>query len=85
MATSIEHYQEAERLLAFAASPSIRGDAVANTVATAQVHATLALAAVTAMRGATTNAGLSVDDGLAWMQAASVECVPSLEEGADGD
>lgn len=45
--TGPEHYREAERLLNFAASPAGEAEGVERTVAAAQVHATLALAAVT--------------------------------------
>ena len=73
MATSIEHYQEAERLIRMSWEDDREPENAAGLVARAQVHATLAFAAVTATRGATTNMGLSVDDGLAWVTAASVE------------
>ena len=46
--TGPEHYQEAERLLAFASSPAASGNVEADqALKAAQVHATLALAAAT--------------------------------------
>jgi len=46
-----EHYQAAELLLAEAAEQP--GEASARSIATAQVHATLALVAATALHGVT--------------------------------
>lgn len=48
-----EHYQEAERLLEYATTPPDERDFTARSaelIAAAQVHATLALAAATALR-----------------------------------
>jgi hypothetical protein len=50
--TGIEHYREAERLIDEANSRTDRfpSDEYAQTIAEAQVHATLALAAATALK-----------------------------------
>ncbi|MFE0808160.1 hypothetical protein ACFW34_11840 [Streptomyces sp. NPDC058848] len=80
--TGPEHYREAERLLAVAASSDQTTYEGANpeadrTIAEAQVHATLALAAATAMSG--TQNGMARVDFNAWGAVAGVP----LEE--DGD
>lgn len=59
MATGTEHYQEAERLLR-----------EQGKLAAAQVHATLALAAATAL-GRVTDGGPTSADRSAWIAAAS--------------
>ena len=76
MTTSIEHYHEAERLLAIAKSlksDGYHGDqtaTVANTVAMAQAHATLALAGATGLNR--TRRGNAAADHDAWSRVASV-------------
>ncbi|MEV5129240.1 hypothetical protein AB0K87_01755 [Streptomyces sp. NPDC053705] len=45
--TGPEHYREAEALLASASGNFLRGEDTSSALAAAQVHATLALAAVT--------------------------------------
>lgn len=48
----VEHYAEAERLLALAAEELHEGDAIHwSAIASAQAHATLALAAATTLAG----------------------------------
>ena len=47
--TGPEHYREAEKHLASAAQNFLRGDDAASALAAAQVYATLALAAATAL------------------------------------
>lgn len=62
--TGPEHYQAAEELLDVAAKTA-NGDALERyAVAAAQVHATLALAAATAMDGAD-------PQGVAWLEVTS--------------
>lgn len=67
--TGPEHYQEAERLIAGAADlespPPVSGMTRADCVAVAQVHATLALAAVTTHHMVAT----SGDDRQRWSEA----------------
>lgn len=79
------HYQEAEQLLSRAVSAE-RGDSYDARMlltAWAGVHATLALAAATALNDA--KAGLvGTDDFDAWCQAASV-AAPIPPETADGE
>lgn len=70
------HYQEAEVLLARAKNTGLEGDlCTANLLAAAQVHATLALAAATAMGAPVEDdlAGLTIEDREAWYQAAGVK------------
>lgn len=74
-----QHYEAAERLLRSAhelaliegADPEVRDRAVMATVAEAQVHATLALAAATAL-GLSDRDGMRMGDGEAWEAACSV-------------
>lgn len=67
--TGPEHYREAERLLTVGVGQ--RGsDTDRICVAAAQVHATLALAAATALSDP--NDGMPVPDWTAWNQAAAV-------------
>lgn len=47
--TGPEHYREAEKHLAVAAKNFLAGDDTSSALAAAQVHATLALAAATAL------------------------------------
>ncbi|OLT36737.1 hypothetical protein BJF79_30670 [Actinomadura sp. CNU-125] len=63
--TGPEHYQRAEELLD--RSDGDDPETAAVRVAQAQVHATLALAAATAMTGIH---GMPYDDGVAWAKAA---------------
>lgn len=72
--TGPEHYREAERL--------IRDARIPEDLTQAQVHATLALAAATAMAGRPTRSGLAegsridgmdTDDYVAWNDACGVE------------
>jgi hypothetical protein len=74
--TGPEHYREAERLLAESQTihrPNDEGHCEADrTIAEAQVHATLALAAATALNDNATDAGgLPLEDFTAWAEAAS--------------
>ena len=73
--TGPEHYSEAERLLAVA--NDYEEDNAPKTAATrraaAQVHATLALAAATALAGNPSREGLPSDDWKAWYAAVSVK------------
>lgn len=84
MATSIGHYLEAERLLrrADALSPSAAEEQALLLLQEAQVHATLALAAVTAMSQGFD--GPPLRDYDAWFKAASVEA-PIPAEADDPD
>lgn len=71
--TGPEHYREAERLLAIVAPiPATAEDAPANAsiVAEAQAHATLALAAATALVSYRDN-GMTEGDRSAWYRTAS--------------
>lgn len=74
-----EHYREAERLLAAVVgddqSPCLDDSnrIVANTIAAAQVHATLALAAATALADAEF---VIRDDTRQWMAATVSTCPP---------
>lgn len=71
MATGPEHYREAERLLVAAGIPLRSGEPRIDRIAAARVHATLALAAATAL-GRLGEYGLPYkDDRKAWVAAAS--------------
>jgi hypothetical protein len=67
------HYREAERLIKQANSivDGFPSDAYAQTLAEAQVHATLALAAATAMNDGSD--GMDVSDWNGWRAVAHVE------------
>lgn len=65
--TGPEHYGEAERLLD-AASSTLPANAVANALVAAQVHATLALAAATALQVG--GREMSPADAEGWRKAA---------------
>jgi hypothetical protein len=69
--TGPEHYAEAGRLLADAGGKAgvVPAPLLALTVAQAQVHATLALAAATALRGE--QGDMPADDRAAWVRLAS--------------
>lgn len=74
MASGPEHYREAERLLEYGPHDEQEPERVLRDFAEAQVHATLALAAATAMgapAGAQTNA-----DRRTWLDAASAHVKP---------
>lgn len=73
--TGPEHYERAERLLAEVRELDL--DDVAETIAIAQVHATLALAAATALNDA--NGGMAISEHRAWVQAV---CQPPRETGS---
>jgi hypothetical protein len=66
------HYREAERLVRYANGipDGFPGDEFAQTMAQAQVHATLALAAATALR-VTTPEGMGREDKQAWREVAA--------------
>ena len=66
--TGPEHYLEAEKALAGTTHLERGAAADMSLLAEAQVHATLALAAATALRGAE---GLPTEDRHAWSDAAS--------------
>jgi hypothetical protein len=68
--TGPEHYREAERIVRRVADASTSTVAV-RWAAEAQVHATLALAAATALNDA--DEGMALDDHHAWRMAASAE------------
>ena len=65
--TGPEHYREAERLLAISSSDN------PVTAAEAQVHATLALAAATALNDSGSGDGLPYPDWSAWIELAGVK------------
>lgn len=72
MATGPEHYREAEDWLTVADNAVSKSSPhVAMAAAMAQAHATLALAAATALNDA--DGGTSPDDYRAWRRVASVE------------
>lgn len=76
MTTGPEHYREAERLLDLASNALVEDHTVrANyCLAEAQVHATLALAAATALNDHDPNGeGMPVADFRAWRETVSVE------------
>ncbi|MDH6610243.1 hypothetical protein M2164_005878 [Streptomyces sp. SAI-208] len=72
--TGPEHYQEAERLLAESAVDGAEGTYFVRpeNLAAAQAHATLALAAATALSAPVEDdlAGFTVEDRDAWFKAA---------------
>lgn len=63
--TGPEHYREAEAHLASAAQSFVRGDDPTSALAAAQAHATLALAAATALQ--------VPEEWRAWKEAAGGE------------
>lgn len=67
--TGPEHYTEAQRRLLMAWEEDSTPERSTQLVAEAQVHATLALAAATALRDS--NGRLPSKDSWAWQQAAS--------------
>ncbi|MFD9630142.1 hypothetical protein [Streptomyces violascens] len=73
--TGPEHYREAERLLTEAAAEGAEGTYFVRpeSLAAAQVHATLALAAATALIDSGGGTGMPIDDYHAWAKAASQE------------
>ncbi|MFE0727908.1 hypothetical protein ACFW2X_06590 [Streptomyces antibioticus] len=73
--TGPEHYCEAEAHLASAARDFLRGEDTSSALAAAQVHATLALAAATAMQAPVDGAepGMSSPEYAAWYEAAGVK------------
>jgi len=89
--TGPEHYMQAEQLLA-GRDFTIEGETFHNApsyrdVAAAQVHATLALAAATAMQAGVDGmeAGMGSDEGYAWYVAAGVRPVRSEDEPTNED
>lgn len=70
-----EHYREAERLLKSADDNFLRTGKPGSALDAAQVHATLALAAATAMRATVdgTELGVSEAEFQAWYDAAGVK------------
>ncbi|HEY6279510.1 MAG TPA: hypothetical protein VIX86_24635 [Streptosporangiaceae bacterium] len=64
------HYLAAERMLSSARSPQGRGEEEMATLAAAQIHATLALAAATAMNDS--SGGMGAYDYDAWREIVSV-------------
>lgn len=83
-----EHYRQAERLLALAGASkqtSYEGEnpEADRDIAAAQVHATLALAAATAMAAPVDDeiAGFTVEDREAWYAAAGTKSVPRGDAG----
>jgi hypothetical protein len=75
--TGAWHYTEAERLVRYANGipDGFPGDEFAQTMAQAQVHATLALAAATALR-VTSPEGMNSADKQAWREAAATPQKP---------
>ncbi|GGY81399.1 hypothetical protein CP967_08465 [Streptomyces nitrosporeus] len=71
MATGPEHYREAERRLTMAWEENSPQDRSTQLVAEAQVHATLALAAATALNDA--EDGMPVAEFQAWRHAAGTK------------
>ena len=67
--TGPEHYEHAEMLLDMASDEDFGTEAEQSRFTAAQVHATLALAAATALGG--DGDGLPADDWDAWYKAAS--------------
>ncbi|MCM1974596.1 hypothetical protein [Streptomyces sp. G1] len=68
-----EHYTRAEQLLREVRDGHQEGTDVAAILAAAQVHATLALAAATALNdNAADSGGMPLEDFDAWVQAAAV-------------
>ncbi|MFL4904630.1 hypothetical protein ACJ6WF_15950 [Streptomyces sp. MMS24-I2-30] len=68
-----EHYTRAEQLLREVRDGHQEGTDVAAILASAQVHATLALAAATALNDNAADAGgLPLEDFRAWAEAAGV-------------
>jgi hypothetical protein len=87
--TGPEHYREAEALLRKArrfAQGDLENPGLAAAIATeAQAHATLALAAATALAAPTAgddNAGLKAEEWDAWAKAAATHPEPVVEGGA---
>nr|WP_119589208.1 hypothetical protein [Streptomyces scabiei] len=74
MATGPEHYDQAEKLLEESATALHPSDA-ARIIAEAQVHATLALAAATAMSAPVegSEAGMGSPEFAAWYEIAGVK------------
>ncbi|MER6492636.1 hypothetical protein [Streptomyces griseorubiginosus] len=70
--TGPEHYLEAERLLKSGADNFLRYGSAGSALDAAQVHATLALAAATALSAPVEDdlAGFTVEDRDAWFKAA---------------
>ena len=82
--TGPEHYREAERLAAESYHED-RWESADKLLARAQIHATLALAAATAMNGVTCGEGLPVWDADAWQDTAGTQPevgVPAEMDGA---
>ncbi|MFE5215985.1 MULTISPECIES: hypothetical protein [unclassified Streptomyces] len=74
MASGPEHYEEAEQLLAAAADTDMGSDLERYRLAAAQVHATLALAAATALNDPDPNGdGMREKDYRAWIKVAGEE------------
>ncbi|MFE6868364.1 hypothetical protein ACFVFS_17580 [Kitasatospora sp. NPDC057692] len=69
--TGPEHYREAEALLSEASRNFLRGDDPMPALVTAQAHATLALAAATALSSSQED-GMGLADYEAWYATASV-------------
>lgn len=72
--TGPEHYRKAEHRLLMAWEEDRTPEDVRHLVAEAQAHATLALAAATAMNGAQN--GMPIPDFKAWDQVAGVPSAP---------
>jgi hypothetical protein len=77
--TGAEHYQEAQRLLAVCAGPQRGTELDLACTAAAQVHATLALAAATALKDAVHGPRES-ELAAAWIEAAGTAAVTTGEE-----
>lgn len=76
--TGPDHYREAERLI----GDNVHETPTSADVALAQVHATLALAAATAMAGHS-NDGLSPIDFRAWDKVCGVQEEDEATDGTD--
>lgn len=78
MATGPEHYRKAEHLVRAVRDGYQAGDDVAHILAAAQVHATLALGAATAMSAPVDGAelGMGSPEFAAWYEAAGVKPTP---------
>jgi hypothetical protein len=79
MMTGPEHYEEAERLLATVKGTGYGDEMARDRLAAAQVHATLALAAATALGAPVdreADSGLPPEDARAWYFAAGTKPVP---------
>lgn len=81
--TGPEHYREAEKHLAYAKSADFDSDSERYNLGAAQVHATLALAAATALNDA--HEGMRLEDHHAWRMTVSVNVPTGGEDDDDSE